>query len=302
MTYGGEIMAIEHGYADVNGITLHYAETGKNNDHLLLFAHGFPEFWYEWRRQLEEFGTDYHAVAFDGRGYNLSSKPIGVDNYQSPNIVEDIRQLALHFGAEKFTLVGHDWGGAMSWAFAIAHPDMLDKLIMVNMPHIGCFLREMENSVEQQTASQYIRLMKSPEAEAVLGANDFQGLWEFATFDDLHARGLMTDEDKAAYKEAWGQPGALTGMINWYRAAFFDVKEPGEKPDPSPLAGMDLTVHVPTLLIWADGDKYLSNGCLDGTEDYVPDLTVRKIPGVSHWVATERPDLVNQYLWEFLEA
>ena len=293
-------MTIKHGYADVNGITVHYAHTGEKNDHLLLFAHGFPEFWYEWRHQLEEFGTDYHAVALDGRGYNLSSKPVGVKNYQSPNMVEDMRQLALHFGAEKFTLVGHDWGGAVSWLFAIAHPDMLNKLIMVNMPHIRCFLREMENNIEQQTSTQYIRLFKSVDAEAAMGANDFQGLWEFAEFDKLHARGIMTDEDKEAYKQAWRQPGALTAMLNWYRAAFFDVKEPGEKPDPSPLGDMDLTVHVPTLLIWADGDKYVTNACLDGTEDYVPDLTIKIVPGVSHWVATERPDLVNRYMREFL--
>jgi pimeloyl-ACP methyl ester carboxylesterase len=295
-------MTIEHGTADVDGITLHYAHSGKDNDHLLLFLHGFPEFWYEWRHQLEEFGRDYHAVAPDGRGYNLSSKPVGVDNYQSPNMVEDVRQLALHFGAKKFTLVGHDWGGAVAWAFAIAHPEMLDKLVMINMAHIACFLREMENSVEQQAASQYVRLMKSDEAEAVLSANNFEELWKFATFDELQARGLMTDEDKAAYKEAWGQPGALTGMVNWYRAAFFDVKDPGQKPDPSPIAGMDLTVRVPTLLIWGDRDKYLTNGCLDGTEEFVPNVTIKKIPGVSHWVATEKPDLVNQYMPEFLET
>lgn len=294
-------MTIEHGYADVNGITLHYAHTGEDNDNLLLFIHGFPEFWYEWRRQLDEFGADYHAVAPDGRGYNLSSKPPHVDDYQSPNMVEDIRQLALHFGAKKFTLVGHDWGGAIAWAFAIAHPEMLDKLIMINMPHIACFIREMENSVEQQTASQYVRLMKSPEAEAILSADNYEELWKFATFDALQAKGMLTADDKAAYIKAWSQPGALTGMLNWYRAAFFDVKEPGEKPDPSPLAGLDLTVRVPTLLMWADGDKYLTNGCLDGTEEFVPDLAIRKIPGVSHWVATERPDLVNQYMREFLE-
>lgn len=294
-------MTIEHGYADVNGIKLHYAHTGKDNDNLLLFVHGFPEFWYEWRHQLEAFGGDYHAVAPDGRGYNLSSKPSNVEDYQSPNMVEDIRQLALHFGAQKFTLVGHDWGGAVAWAFAIAHPEMLEQLIMINMPHIACFLREMENSVEQQTASQYVRLMKSPEAEAVLSANNYEELWKFATFDDLHARGLMTDQDKDAYKTAWGQPGALTGMVNWYRAAFFEVGEPGEKPAPSPLEGMDLTVRVPTLLIWGDKDKYLTNGCLAGTEEFVPDFTLKTIPGVSHWVATEKPDLVNQYIREFLE-
>lgn len=294
-------MTIEFGYADVNGITLHYAHTGKDNDNLLLFLHGFPEFWYEWRHQLEAFGAGYHAVAPDGRGYNLSSKPANVDDYQSPNMVEDFRQLARHFGAEKFTLVGHDWGAAIAWAFAIAHPEMLNNLIIINMPHIACFLREMATSVEQQTASQYVRMMKSPEAEAILSANNFEELWKFATFDDLHARGLLTDQDKSAYKAAWGQPGALTGMVNWYRAAFFDVGEPGEKQPPSPLEGMDLTVRVPTLLIWGDRDKYLTNGCLDGTGEYVPDFTLKTIPGVSHWVATEKPDLVTQYIREFLE-
>ena len=123
---------MEHGYAYVNGVRLHYVAEGRGR--LILFAHGFPEFWYEWRRQLAEFGRDHRAVAFDMRGYNLSSKPAEVAQYAVPHLVADLRALVEHLGYRRFVLVGHDWGGVVAWAFAIAHPDWLDRLVIVNAP------------------------------------------------------------------------------------------------------------------------------------------------------------------------
>src|SRR5579863_8373274 len=132
---------MEDRYVELNSIRMHYVTAGRGP--LILFAHGFPEFWYVWREQLNEFGGDYQAVAPDLRGYNLTSKPEGVENYRARHLIEDLRALAAHLGAKRFVLVGHDWGGAVAWGFALAHPELLEKLVIVNAPHPGVFAREL---------------------------------------------------------------------------------------------------------------------------------------------------------------
>ncbi len=291
-------MTIEHGYAELSEVTLHYARAGDGE--LILFAHGFPEFWYAWRRQLEEFGRDHLAVAPDMRGYNLSSKPDAVSDYAVPHMVSDIAELARHFGREKFVLVGHDWGGVVAWAFALAHPEILHRLVIVNAPHPALFGRALAADPAQIEASQYIRLFRTAEAEAALSQNDFAVLWERA-FAQSQERGALTEADRQAYLEAWQQPGALTGGLNWYRAAPLEVPEAGKLADQLP--AMDpaaLTVKVPTLVIWGEQDRALLPGLLDGMEDFVPDLTVRRVPDGSHWVVHEQPDLVNRLIREFV--
>ena len=163
--------AWKDGYADVNAVRLHYVEQGQGP--LILFLHGFPEFWYSWKDLLVDFGRDHHAVAVDMRGYNLSARPERVDDYRIPVIVEDIRLLAAKLGATKFVLVGHDWGGVIAWAFAAQHPEMLEKLVIINAPHPTVFARELANNPEQQKASSYFSLFNSPEAEQVLSANNY---------------------------------------------------------------------------------------------------------------------------------
>ena len=130
---------IEHGYAEVNDVRLHYAAEGSGK--LIVFLHGFPEFWYMWKEQLEEFGQDHRAVALDMRGYNLSSKPAEVNAYRIEHLVEDVRAFAGHLGYEKFVLVGHDWGGVVAWAFALWHPGLLERLVIINAPHPAIFER-----------------------------------------------------------------------------------------------------------------------------------------------------------------
>src|SRR5579872_4247923 len=147
------------GYADVNGVRLHYVEKGKGQ--LILFLHGFPEFWYSWKDLLGDFGRDHHAVALDMRGYNLSAKPESVDAYRVPVIVEDVRELVVKLGAKKFVLVGHDWGGVIAWAFAAQHPEMLEKQVIINAPHPTVFARELSNNPDQQKASSYFNLFNS---------------------------------------------------------------------------------------------------------------------------------------------
>jgi len=288
----------EHKYADVNDIRLHYVTAGKGK--LIVFLHGFPEFWYEWKNQLAEFGRDYQAVAPDMRGYNLSSKPADVEQYRMKFLVEDIRALAEHLGHKRFVLVAHDWGAGVAWPFAIRHPDYLEKLVIINGVHPVIFTRELRNNPEQQKASQYILVHRSPEAEGILARNNYAMLVSSLLEDGLK-QGYFTEEDRKAYIEAWSQPGALTGGLNYYRAAhlgsFIGESDDVLSADPSLF-----TVTVPTLVIWGEKDRWLLASNLDGLEKYVPNLTVKRIPDGSHWVIHEKPALVNTYVREFIEG
>ncbi len=296
---------IEHATADVNGVRLHYAKSGSGQ--LMLFLHGFPEFWYAWKAQLDEFGKDHLAVAPDMRGYNLSSKPAGVDQYRVPLLVEDIRALAesLGFGpTRKFILVAHDWGGAVAWSYAAAHPDTLEKLIIVNAPHPTVFGRLLREDAAQQKASAYMLMFRSPEAETTLSANNHQMLVDIVLGAGLK-NGTFTEDDKKAYLEAWSQPGALTGGLNYYRAAQLGPAPPGAQgaqgaPGAAGAAGAGLVIKVPTLVIWGERDTALLTSNLVGLEQYVPRLTVRRIPDGTHWVVHEKPAEVNRHIREFI--
>lgn len=295
---------LEDRYAEINGVRLHYVTAGKGP--LIIFLHGFPEFWYEWKNQLLEFGKDHLAVAPDMRGYNLSAKPAAVDDYQMKYLVEDVRALAGHLGHKKFVLVGHDWGGAVAWSFAIAHPENIEKLVIVNAPHPGVFMRELKDNPAQQHASQYMLMFRSDKAEETLAANNYAMLVNVVLGPGLNT-GVFTEDDKKAYLEAWSQPGAITGGLNYYRAARIGPPPPSQEAstensssgnfavDPS-----KLTVNVPTLVIWGEKDTALLTGNLEGLDQFVPQLTVKRIPEGSHWVIHEKPAEVNGYIRKFI--
>ena len=288
----------KHEYADVNNIRLHYVTAGSGK--LIMFLHGFPEFWYEWKNQLVEFGRDYQAVAPDMRGYNLSSKPVEVEQYRMKYLIEDIRALAEYLGYKKFILVAHDWGGGVAWPFAIRHPEYLEKLIIINAVHPITFMRELRDNPTQRKASQYILVYRTPEAEGILSKNNY-ALIASNLLDDGLKQGYFAEEDRKAYIEAWSQPGALTGGLNYYRAAqlgsFTGESDDSLSADPSLFA-----VTVPTLVIWGEKDRWLLTGNLEGLEKYVPNLTIKRIPDGSHWVIHEKPALVNSYIREFIEG
>ena len=288
----------EHKYAEVNNIRLHYVTAGKGK--LIMFLHGFPEFWYEWKNQLTEFGRDYQAVAPDMRGYNLSSKPADVEQYRMRYLVEDIRALAEHLGHKKFALVGHDWGGGVAWAFAMRHPDYLERLIIINAPHPITFLRELRDNPAQQKASQYILMHRTSEAEELLSRNNYAVLVSSLLEDGLK-QGYFTEEDHKRYIEAWSQPGALTGGLNYYRAAHFGsfTGESDEIIDADPSL---FALKVPTLVIWGEKDRWLLTGNLENLDKYVSNLTIKRITDGSHWVIHEQPALVNAYIREFIEG
>jgi pimeloyl-ACP methyl ester carboxylesterase len=288
----------EHKYADINSIRLHYVTVGKGK--LIMFLHGFPEFWYEWKNQLVEFGRNYQAVAPDMRGYNLSSKPADAGQYRIKHLIEDVRALAEHIGHKRFILVAHDWGGGVAWPFAIRHPEYLEKLIIINAVHPVTFMRELRDNPAQRKASQYILVYRTPKAEEILSRNNY-ALPASNLLEDGLKQGYFTEEDRKAYIEAWSQPGALTGGLNYYRAAHLGSFT-GESDDSLSADPSLFTVAVPTLVIWGEKDKWLLTGNLEGLEKYVPNLAIKRIPDGSHWVIHEKPGLVNSYIREFIKG
>lgn len=288
---------LKSGFAQANGVRLHYEAAGSGR--LVLFLHGFPEFWRCWQKQLEHFGADHLAVAPDMRGYNLSECPEGVASYRAKLLVEDIRQLAAGFTQDKFVLVAHDWGGAVAWTFAIAHPELLSHLVIINSPHPYRFWRELCTNPAQQKASDYMLLLRDPKAERVLSENNYARLLKmrFAGREE----GPDLDADRAAYLEAWSQPGALTGSLNYYRASPLyppTDADPGAaklKLDPE-----DFVVRVPTLAIWGERDTALLPSILEGIEAWVPGIEVVRVPDATHWVMDEKPDLVNAEIRRFI--
>ncbi len=288
-----------HEYTYVNKVRLHYVRNGTGK--LMLFLHGFPEFWYEWRQQLEEFGRDHLAVAVDMRGYNLSAKPEGVENYRMRPVAEDIRQLAERLGQKRFILVAHDWGGSVAYAFSLFFPEYLEKLIIINAFHPAIFYRELRENPAQRKASQYILLFRRPEAEKLLAADSYAYLRN-EMLREAMAGGYLNEDDVDAYIRAWSRPGALTGGLSYYRAMRADALEDPDSPAArAPVNDSRMIVRVPTLVIWGEKDRHIVVHNLDGLEKYIPDLRVRRVPDASHWVVHEKPGLVNRYIREFLD-
>ena len=296
---------MDHYYAAVNGIRLHCVEAKSDaNAPLMIFVHGFPEFWYCWHGLLEEFGRDHRAVAFDLRGHNLSDKPEGVAAYRTKHLLEDLRQLIEHLQAgrddKSCILVGHDWGGAIAWTFAATFPQYVRKLVIINAPHPVPFARALASDPAQQLASSYMLLLRDAKAERVLEADNYERLLKmFSRAADGHS--ALSAEEIPLYRTAWSQPGALTAALNLYRASPLYPpmpEDPGAtsiKLDPA-----TLTVRVPTLVIWGETDTALGAALLDGLDEVVPDLRIRRIPEGSHWVIHEQPQQVSAAIREFL--
>lgn len=284
-------MTIAHETVAANGLRFHVARAGVGP--LMLFLHGFPEYWAMWRPLLEHFGArGWCAAAPDLRGYNLSAKPATVEAYRAKHLMADVLGLAALYTREKFVLVAHDWGGAVAWGVAIAHPERLSKLVMLNSPHPYVFWRELCNNPAQQKASGYMNFFRLAKAERVLSENGYARL--LGAFSDLDG------DARKSLVEAWSQPGALTGGLNYYRASPMyppSAEDPGAKK--LQLKPEDFVVRVPTLVVWGERDTALLPGCLEGLDALVPDLKLVRVPEASHWVARERTDLVIRQIEAF---
>ena len=284
---GSGTATLQHQFIRTNGIRLHYVTQGQGP--LLLFLHGFPEFWYTWRHQIPVFAEFFTVVAVDLRGYNDSDKPAAVGDYALSELVKDISELVTALGFDRCHLVGHDWGGAIAWSFAYAHPQQLEKLVILNCPHPQRFLAGFANP-RQWLRSAYIGFFQLPWLpELILAGNDYQFIDQ--AFDQMAVnRSAITPTDVQAFKTAIARPGALTAGLNYYRnllsSSFFQTEWP--------------VLAVPTLMLWGEDDPAFESSLAEGTEEYVRDFHLRYIENCGHWVPQEYPELVNRYLAEFL--
>ena len=263
---------VEHGYATNNGVKIHYASMGKGP--LIVMIHGFPDFWYTWRHQMTALAKQHQVVAIDQRGYNLSDKPKGVENYSMSLLVSDVAAVIKHLGQEKAIIVGHDWGGAVAWTFAMRLPEMTDKLIILNLPHFRGLSRELANNPKQQRNSAYARGFQQEGADKTLTA---EGL----------AKWVTDPEAREKYIEAFRRSD-FEAMLNYYKRNY--PKEPYVE-DTSPL----VKVKCPVLMIHGLDDWALLPGALNGTWDWLEkDLTLVTIPGAGHFVQQDATEMVNR--------
>jgi pimeloyl-ACP methyl ester carboxylesterase len=277
-----------HGFLNTGEVRLHYVEQGKGP--LLLLLHGFPDYWYGWRHQIPAFSTTHHVVAPDLRGYNDSDKPRARGAYRMQSLVEDVSGAIRDLGYDKAVLVGHDWGGAVAWAFAYAHPEMLDGLVILNAPHPAKFAAAIRTWT-QIRRSWYMFFFQLPWLpEWAITRNDGE-LMVSVYRGTATQKKAVTDADLKAYRAAVQKPGAATGMLNYYRnliAAAGRARSLGK-------------LKVPTLVLWGMDDVALGPQLIEGLDKYVDDLTLVRIEDAGHFVHQERPDTANQQIRKFLD-
>jgi pimeloyl-ACP methyl ester carboxylesterase len=283
-------MELEPTYISTNGITLHVMQAGPKSGVPVMLLHGFPEFWYGWKNQipaLVEAGC--RVIVPDQRGYNLSDKPKGVKNYRVDELVKDLLGLMDALDYEKVNLVGHDWGAVVAWTLAILHPQRLHRLGIMNVPHPAVMRRFLTHDLEQIRRSRHIFFFQLPWfPERLLTAEDWRG-----AVSALRGSGKIhtfTQEDIAKYKEAWSQPGAMTAMLNWYRAVIRHMPKLPKEP----------RVRVPTLMMWGVKDVALSHRMARPSMDYVEEGNLILFPEATHWVQRDEAEAVNHYLVDFI--
>ena len=269
---------VEHGYVDNNGVKIHYAAIGTGP--LVVMIHGFPDFWYSWREQMEALAGEYRLVAIDQRGYNLSDKPAGVESYAMPLLVNDVVAVIHSLGEEKAVVVGHDWGGMVAWQTAINAPEVVERLIILNLPHPRGLMRELAKDEEQAANSQYAR--------------NFQQEGAHQAFPAEALAGWVTDPvARARYVEAF-ERSDFEAMLHYYKANY---PRPPYTEDNSPL----VKVRCPVLVIHGLEDQYLLAGALDRTWEWIDnDLTLVTIPGAGHFVQQDATEMVNRSILAWL--
>ena len=287
--------AITHGYVAVNGIRLHYAESGSGDD-LVILLHGFPEFWYSWRKQLVALSKSFHVIAPDLRGFNLSDKPPRVEDYRIDRIVGDVIGLIDHFGARQAAIVGHDWGAGIAWAVAKKHPERVAKLAVLQVPLLAVWRANL--TFKQLLRSWYMFFFQIPGLpEWLMARQNFRAI-ERTFQEKVGRKNSFTPEDVERYKEAARQPGALTGAVNYYRANLFDRLR--KQPADNHLG--NVRIQVPTLFIFGERDFAIIPETVRGQEKYIDaDYREVRVPDSGHWVHNEAPEEVNAALLDFLK-
>lgn len=269
-----------------NGLDFEVAEAGEG-DHLALLLHGFPELNFSWRHQIPLLvSKGYRVWAPNQRGYGASSKPPRVADYRPDLLVEDAAALIDASGAKKVTLIGHDWGAAVAWFFATVRARPLERLVIMNVPHPACFDRAVRTSPAQRKKSWYMAFFQIPWLpERMMLAADARGIRNAFLGSAVH-KANFPRQDLDIYARAAQRPGAMTGMVNWYRASFRAKALDRDWP----------VIDTPTLMIWGVQDIALDPVTLDGTDAYVRNLTLERIEDASHWVQQDAPERVNAIL------
>jgi pimeloyl-ACP methyl ester carboxylesterase len=280
-----------------HGITL-ACRAGGSGDQRVLLLHGFPEAAFVWDAVIERLAPHARCVAPNLRGYPGSSAPTAVADYRPKLLGADVMALIEHIGAPVDVLVAHDWGGAIAWNVAAARPDLMKHLVIVNSPHPGAFLRELQGNPAQQAASAYMTFLCRPDAEELLTKDDFAALWPFVA--DMHGGAGPDEALKARYREVWRR---LSGPLNYYRASPLRPPRPGDDAVLQlRLAPEAVTVRVPTTVLWAEADRALLPALVDGLEAFVPQLELVRVPGASHWIVHEQPQLVAETIARVISA
>ena len=282
----GESIVVE-----TNGISLHTRQAGPEDGPLVVLLHGFPEFWDGWHRQIEPLAdAGYRVIVPDQRGYNRSDKPDGVASYHIEELVADVVGLIDAAGRETAAVAGHDWGAAVAWWLALSHPDRIDSLTAVNVPHPTVMEETLRHSLSQLRKSWYMFAFQVPMLpETIATANNCRVLSRGLT--NSSRPGTFSATDLQRYREAWTQPGAVTSMINWYRAmGRYRPRPPREQ------------VSVPTLVMWGQQDEFLEPAMAEESLTYCDDGRVVTYPSATHWVLHERPEETAEELLAHLDA
>ena len=281
---------VDFHFVETNGIRLHVAAAGPEEGELVVLLHGFPEFSYGFHHQMEELAASgYRVVAPDQRGYNLSDKPERIEDYTIDQLRDDIVGLIEAFGETSAFIVGHDWGGAVAWHLAASKPVYVKKLIAINIPHPAAMPRVMMKNPVQWVKSSYMAFFQLPEVpEKLMAANDFESMKQ--AMKGTARPSAFTEQELDRYREAWSQPGALTGMLNWYRALRKgSLNQVPKKP-----------IGIPVRILWGIGDQFLSPMLAKESLEFCEDAELVWVGEATHWVHHEQPVIVNRLIKEFL--
>lgn len=286
-------------YIIANNIKLHVVTAGDEKGEPVILLHGFPEFWYGWRNQipfLVEQG--YRVIVPDQRGYHLSDKPKEISAYRISTLAADINALIDHFGYEKVNLVGHDWGAAVAWMVATIYPERLKKLVILNVPYPSIMAQAFySGNLAQLMKSWYMFFFQIPWLpEALLSVGGYDGFANSIRFSGKPE--TFTDDDMEKYKEAWLKPGAMTAMLNWYRAMLQGRGSGGMSTGERQLP----RITVPTLILWGEKDIALEKSLAEESIKLCENGKIVFFPEATHWLQHDEADAVNQHIHEFLHS
>jgi pimeloyl-ACP methyl ester carboxylesterase len=304
---------MRHHTIDIENVNVHYVEAGEDNvsqspQQTIIFLHGFPEFWGTWHAQLDYFAKNYRVIAPDLPGYNLSDKPQENTFFEVPNLIQFIAKFIQGVAPQqKIILVAHDWGGVIAWPLTAFFPQLIDRLVILNAAHPSTFTREMIHNAEQRQKSEYIHDLIAPNGVEKVSNNNYKYLKDKILIG--MREGTLSNTQRKVYEKVWAQPGAVNGMLQYYRAMpqlAPSEKEMGAGNGPVVAATQmkipNIRITCPTLILWGEQDQAFVKETVDGVEEYVPDVRIKRFPDASHWLQHELPNEVNAEIDNFLKS